>query len=556
MLRDYQLKDVANIYTAWENHQRVMYRSETGSGKTVVLTSIVKEALQKGLRVMVIAHRKELISQTFNTFYKHQIFSGIIMGSVKSNYSLPCQICSIQTIGGRPNLPPIDLIIVDECHHCIEDNTYGKIIMQMYPNAKVLGVTATPYRLNGKGFTNIFNCMVDSTVNRQDLTNKGFLVPMRYYAAFSPNMTGARITAGDYNEEDSVKAMELAPLVESYIEHCKGQTGICFAVNVKHSKKIVSSYLDAGIKAAHLDANTPSHERQNILNLTRSKDIKVLVNVGITTEGTDIPSLDFTQLARPTLSLSLLSQMIGRPGRVDNATIAHCQTDAERVSAIAASLKPFGTILDNAGMYKKHIQLIQEITGGTPINWRRYFEGFKKRKKVIEEMIEVEYIVEDQEGVRKVAKDINEIEGLRLIEITQSHTQSFGDIAACNEFDRIYWQLKNIPHVKKVGFTAFYDFIKFCDTRSITISDAVWEHLKRRLSTEHKNNIQVSHDDCERMKQAVHKMYAGHDNKEYEFLCSEIDSRHDKLLDSLTRLQVPSGFIMKEKEKPSKLVEA
>jgi superfamily II DNA or RNA helicase len=296
----------------------------------------------------LIAHRKELILQAWNTLYVNQVYAGIIMSGYPEKFELPVQVCSIQTIQGRKVLPPADTIIVDEGHHVTKENTYGGIITR-YSSAKFLFVTATPVRLSGEGFRYLHpyketRLIVNRTLKQ--LTDEGWLVPLRYYAASIPDLDSIKVSGGEYVDADAKRAMELAPLVESYLQYAAGMQGICFAVNVQHSIEIAGQYWRHGIPAEHLDAKTPDDERARILSDFRCNLVKVVSNVGIITEGADFPNCEFVQLAKPTKSLNLYLQELGRNTRPDTETLA-------RLNEIATSEDRRALISDQRNLWNR-----------------------------------------------------------------------------------------------------------------------------------------------------------------------------------------------------------
>lgn len=532
MIREYQTIAEANILEALESNQRIMFSLATGLGKTVVVTNLIRLFFHQGKRVIFIAHRQELIRQAWKTFNRHGIVSGIIMANVKPNYSLPCQIGSIQTMIRR-ELPPSDIIFIDEAHHALDDNSYGKLLKGQYADSKVIGVTATPYRLGGRGFTKIFDCLIESLQLAEGI-GQGFLVPLRYFACISPDMRRVHLSKGDYKEDEAVKAMELVPIVDSYLEHAKGKCGICFAINVQHSRKIVDQYLSAGIRAEHVDANTPNDIRADIFKRLRNKVTQIVVNVGIATEGIDIPNIEFVQCARPTKSLSLFFQMVGRGTRVDNELIKNSISAEERKILIAASAKPHCIVLDNAGLYKDH---------GLPnkrIDWQYYFNGYKKEKKPIEEMIEI-FIAEDEQGREVRTKIPKEIEGLKLIEITHEEKEKVANISFLREFDRLYALFKNLPKINKPGFKAYFEYRAYCMKNSILIDADSWVYLKSRLSTKDKES--ELHERIKARKNVADRF------SDSDYLIQCINKHTEQELEKIRRLGVPEEFLRKEEEK-------
>jgi superfamily II DNA or RNA helicase len=481
--RDYQLADIIAIKTAWnQGHDYIMYVLGTGGGKTVSFVDITKSCVIKGKRVLILMHREELIAQAFMTLYNSKIFPGIIKGDVQTHYERSVQVGSVQTCVRRlKSLPTADVVIIDEAHHVTIDNGYSKILA-CYPNAQVLMVTATPYRLSGEGFERLHPYKPTKLIQGKqvpELQRDGWLVPYRYFIASIPDLKNVRVIKGDYMEEDLQKAMELAPLVESYTEHVAGKQGICFAVNVLHSKKTVEQYLRAGIPAEHLDASTPAAERSRIISDFRAGLIKVIVNVGIITEGADFPSCDFVQAARPTKSLSLAWQMFGRSTRPLPGVIDGLLTPEARRVAIAMSGKPAAYILDNAGLYLEH---------GMPDqlqDWDYHFIGRKKAKKPVTDELEMlVYVVEGEDGIRRRTTNPKEIEGMRLIEVTTHVRKKIVNLTSLKVFDKNYYMFCNMGRVKKPGYVALEKYFDYCRKNSILLIPEIWAYIERRLITE------------------------------------------------------------------------
>jgi len=475
-LRPYQKTGESEIFDQWKDGKKsIMFQLVTGGGKTVLFVNIIKKFLRAGKRVVLVAHREELIKQAWDTLYKNEIMAGIIKSGIPENFHMPCQVASIQTICRRSKLPKADLVIFDEAHHSQDDNSYGDVLLKHWPYARVLGVTATPYRLGGKGFTSLFDTLVQGPPFKS-IVEMGYLVPFKYYVSYNPDLSNAKVQRGDYVADDIDKAMRLAPIVNSYLEHCKGMSGICFAVNIGHSNLIVRQYLEAGIPAAHVDANTDLTVRRRMFQDLRDKKILVLVNVGIATEGTDIPNIDFVQLARPTKSLALYLQMVGRVTRPLFSAIEHAQSDEERRAMIAASSKPYGIVLDNAGLYLEH------GLPDSPYDWKGYFMGQEKRAKNKPDLIEIiEFVAEDEDGNTVISRLPKEVEGLKLIEVNYIEKQKIINLTSLKEFDRGLGMFANMPKVNKAGYVAYRNYHEFCRKNSLLMSDEVWSYLNKRL---------------------------------------------------------------------------
>ena len=319
-LRNYQRDLIGKIYNCWQQgDRRVMAQCPTGGGKTICFTVIAQRFITQGTRVLILAHRQELITQAINKIRDIiGVEPGIVKSGFKSDYKALIQIGSIQSIVSPTRLSQlkdIGLVIIDEAHHFNLKNSYGKILNR-FPDAYVLGVTATPQRLDGKGFDDYFESLVTG-VSVQELIDLSYLSPFKLYAAEDCMKTdGVKSSNGDYSlsqlaaENDVVQLS--GQLVETYLQYASSKKAIVFAINVKHSRKIIEAYRTAGISAEHLDGKSTTEKRQEVLGQFARGEIKVLSNCELFTEGFDLPSLEAVQIARPTKSLSLWLQMVGR----------------------------------------------------------------------------------------------------------------------------------------------------------------------------------------------------------------------------------------------------
>lgn len=341
-------------------------------------------------------------------------------------------------------------------------------------------VTATPFRLNGEGFTKIVEGQETKLVLNKsmfELQRESYLVPFRFFVCSIPDMANVRMKGNDYDDEESEKAMNLAPIVESYLEHANGLSCVVYAVTTRHSKKIMQQYLDAGITAEHVDANTEPEERAAIFARFTRKETMVLCNVGIATEGNDIPGIEAIQLARPTKSLSLIIQMIGRASRVLKGVLDGLNTAEERNYAIANSAKKNAIILDNCGALIEHPEVIEGH-----VEWETYFQGKKRSAKRVDEEIEIlVYVAEDDEGKVTRTRNPKEVEGMRLIEITRETKQKIVNLKSLKEFDKYYAFAKNLKNVKKKGWFAIDQYLKYCNKNSFKINDDCWQYIEKIL---------------------------------------------------------------------------
>ena len=315
-LRTYQQALIQGIYERWHHAPRVLAQLPTGGGKTVIFSAIADEFTRRGDTVLVLAHRAELILQAADKLKAiADCPVGIVKSGHKPDYQAPIQIASVQSLSRRlAHLRPPGLVIIDEAHHTTA-SSYRKAL-GAFPTAYVLGLTATPIRTDGSGFEDCFDSLVTGPTVA-DLIDAGHLSQYRLFADPNPMQTkGARTRQGDYSTGDIA---DLNPVVElsgnlvaSYRQHCPGKRCIVFAVNVEHSQAIVERYNHAGIPAAHLDGETPQEVRAATLAAFARGELLVLSNVNLFVEGFDLPSLDAVQNARPTQSLGLWLQMLGR----------------------------------------------------------------------------------------------------------------------------------------------------------------------------------------------------------------------------------------------------
>lgn len=317
-LRDYQIEVKRKVFDSFNKNRRVMLQLPTGAGKTVVFTSIAKDYVDNGYVVWVLVHRKELIDQTISKAVKYDMDVSVIQADYAFNPFTKFQIASVQTAIRRleriPKRTYPNLIICDEAHHSTA-NSYRDIYNQ-YPDSKILGVTATPVRTTGEGFKDLFDTLITGATVKE-LIEMGHLVRPKIYANAIPfDLKKVKITAGDYNDKALYNAFEetctYGDLVKNWKDKANNKLTIVFAINIEHSKKITEAYLNNGITAEHLDGETPKEQRSAILRRFREGKTKVISNVGIITEGFDVPACECIQLVRPTKSLSLYLQMVGR----------------------------------------------------------------------------------------------------------------------------------------------------------------------------------------------------------------------------------------------------
>ena len=357
-LFDYQEDMKERIEKALRLHRSVMAQMPTGTGKTYLLTAVIDSFVSNNPmeKVWIVAHRRELVSQIDETVRKFHSYStsntSSLLSSVKA-MSIQWLMRHYDEIEEEPGM-----IVIDEAHHALA-KTY-KEMWKRFPKAKFLGLTATPCRLNGKGFTDLFDVLVQSW-SVPEFISKGRLATYDFVSIKSDGVTQRLIDSlqkrgadGDYQNKEMDMLLNKKPSIErlyqSLEEFGKDRKGIVYAINISHAQKITKLYQEHGVKAIAIDSKTPATERQQDIDAFKKGDIQVLVNVDIFSEGFDCPDVEFVQLARPTLSLAKYLQMVGRGLRV-------------------AKGKKNCLIIDNVGLYRV-FGLPSQVW-----NWNAMFEG-------------------------------------------------------------------------------------------------------------------------------------------------------------------------------------
>ena len=375
-LFDYQEDMKSRIEKALRLHRSVMAQMPTGTGKTYLLTAVIDSFVSNNPKekVWIVAHRRELVSQIDETVRKFHSYSASntssLLSSVKA-MSIQWLMRHYDEIEEEPGM-----IVIDEAHHALA-KTY-KEMWERFPKAKFLGLTATPCRLNGKGFTDLFDVLVQSW-DVPEFISKGRLATYDFVSIKSDGMTQRLIDSlqkrgadGDYQNKEMDMLLNKKPNIErlyrSLEEYGKDRKGIVYAINISHAQKITKLYQEHGVKAIAIDSKTPAMERQQDIEAFKKGDIQVLVNVDIFSEGFDCPDVEFVQLARPTLSLAKYLQMVGRGLRV-------------------AKGKKNCVIIDNVGLYRV-FGLPSQVW-----NWNAMFEGKLKVGKKKETAKEREFFL-------------------------------------------------------------------------------------------------------------------------------------------------------------------
>jgi DNA repair protein RadD len=302
--------------------RRIIFVAPTGSGKTVFISEIIKREVATSKRILFVAHRNELLTQGRDKLRAFDIVAGIIKAG-REKEARPqalVQVASVQTLHARcvrstrMELPPAEVVVIDEAHH-VRAMTYQTIV-DAYPNATIIGLTATPCRGDGRGLGNVFEAMVESP-QIGELIKLGYLVPLKIFAPPPPNLRGVEVAStGDYVISQLSDRMDtdklVGDVVEHWLRHSQRRRTIVFAVDIKHSVHIVEELRKSEVRAEHLDGTTPQEERDAILGRLASGETEVVSNCMVLTEGFDLPDIGCIVLARPTRSLGLFRQMVGR----------------------------------------------------------------------------------------------------------------------------------------------------------------------------------------------------------------------------------------------------
>lgn len=351
-LRDYQKNIKQRVFDAWRNHASVMVQMPTGTGKTHLLASIIYDLLsaEQDLCVWIIAHRRELVEQIEDTVARYGIRKED--GRVRA--------MSIQWLSRHwddiHNTPA--LIVIDEAHHALAESY--KELWTRYPHTKKLGMTATPCRLNRRGFTDLFDTLVMSD-SIADFISKGWLSVFDY-ASIKPDSDDQKLidnlSKRSWNGDFQIKEMDtilnkrptIEKLYESVRHYADGKKGIVYAISIGHARNIASYYSEHGMNAVAIDSKTPALQRKQFVEDFKQGRIQVLVNVDVFSEGFDCPDIEFVQMARPTLSLAKYLQQVGRGLRKSKG-------------------KEYCMLIDNVGLYRMF---------GLPSanrDWQTMFEG-------------------------------------------------------------------------------------------------------------------------------------------------------------------------------------
>jgi superfamily II DNA or RNA helicase len=338
-LRDYQQHAVDDVRISYQRGFKApLLVAPTGAGKTVMFSHIASSAQARGGRVFIVAHRAELLRQISGKLREFNVDHGIIAAGTAPSPFSSVQVCSVHTLVRRlDGCQKPSLIIMDEAHHAVAGS--WKEIINAFPTSKLLGVTATPERLDGKGLGDIFDHLVEGP-SVASLIKRGFLTKPIYYAPpvqFDPKQM--RTMAGDFNRADMDRELNqphiLGDAVSHYRKLADGTPAVAFCVNIQHANRTAEAFNAAGYRFETIDGTQTPERRKQLVDMLADGRLHGLASCDLISEGFDLPVVTTAILLRPTKSLSLHLQQIGRVLRV-------------------APNKPNAIILDHVGNILRH----------------------------------------------------------------------------------------------------------------------------------------------------------------------------------------------------------
>lgn len=334
-LRAYQQKAIPEMREQIKaGHKKIVFVLPTGGGKSIVFGQIIKNAYDKGKVVLWLVHRRNLVMQMKDVLETHfGISPGVIMSGFKTDMSNRVQVATIQTYARRMKFDcdfkehfvngffvRADVVMTDEAHRSVSET--HKKVLELYQSKIILGCTATPLRADCRGLGEVFDKIVEvSTV--KELTEMKFLAPARYFEAQKPDLSDVKISMGDYQVKALDKKMNkkklIGDIVDNWLKYGENRRTIVFCVNVKHSIAVKDAFVAAGVQAEHLDARSTDDERDGVFSRMETGDTRIVCNVALYQEGLDVPDVSCIVFARPTKSLGLYRQCIGRGLRVSGS---------------------------------------------------------------------------------------------------------------------------------------------------------------------------------------------------------------------------------------------
>lgn len=363
-LRDYQEKLLDDIKDVIKSGiRRVLAVAGCGAGKTVCFCSIAHSASQRGRSVLIVLHRKELLGQASKTLRRNGIHHGLIGAGYTPDPIALINIAMVQSANTRLSyIRKPDIIIIDETHR-VCSASYTRLLAA-FPDAIVLGFTASPIRTDGRPLGSVFQKMVFGPSNTW-LTENGYLSPIRYWVPpCHVDLRGVKKKGGDYDPDDLEKRTNNATItgdaIATYRRIADGKKCAVFCCNIAHAESVAVEYNTAGIPARAMHGGLASDVRDRITKQLENGEIQVVTSAQLIIEGWDLPSLEVCQILRPTSSINIHIQMLGRVSRVHDA-------------------KDYGVVIDHVGNIARH------GLAETPREWS--LDGIEKKKKAVTESL-------------------------------------------------------------------------------------------------------------------------------------------------------------------------
>lgn len=327
----------------------------TGGGKTICFVWIASQAVKRGANVLILVHTNSLFKQTSRTLKKFEVEHGLIGSGYSPNYAYECQVAKIGTYVRRLGTFTPDLIIVDECHHATAGQ-YKKVL-EAFPSARILGVTATPIRTDGTGLGEVFEDMIIGP-SIQELIDGGYLVEPTVYAPPTVGQIDVKRSESDFNRKELSEFMDKPTITGDAVGHytklCAGVPAVAFCVSIEHAEHVRDSFRAAGYTSETVNGKMKQSQIDRVLNGLGNGSVQVVTSCDLISEGTDIPAIECAILLRPTMSTALFLQQVGRALRLSDG-------------------KTGAVVLDHVGNCARH---------GHPCADREWtLEGTKKRKR-------------------------------------------------------------------------------------------------------------------------------------------------------------------------------
>lgn len=404
----------------------------TGTGKTTVFSSLAKGWSDSGDSVLLVVHRVELVEQIVDRLSQFGIEAGVFAEGYPVNLEKTVQVGMVQGIKNNLSWIP-KKIVIDECHHSVAD-TYTQLWAH-FPNVKILGVTATPVRMDGQGFSDLYQRLVNIYPLEYFFQNNYLVRPLHFFCS-SINPAYLKEVNGEYNISEQskflIQSKSINNVVQVYQKYSPNKKGIVFAASVRHSKLLVERFNSLGIPAAHICGKVPKEERKEIVNKFKKGIYTILCNYDIVSEGFDVPDIDTVLLARRTKSLSTYIQMVGRCLRSD-----------------VKNGKTNGYVLDCSG------QWLEFGLAGLDFPW----ELDMKKEVILSAMETQKLFIRTKAGkLRSICEDPTELEGLNLVAADQ-------ELQRTSKYESFLYEIN--PHDSEISpldaTEAFYTYSDWMD---------------------------------------------------------------------------------------------